>query len=463
MTLERVPQPPQLSVAPIPVLEQRRDEEFRRFEARTARSREEWQRARHRLPFGVCTNFRAMEPNPIFIRGARGARLEDVDGNLYIDYALGQTTMLTGHAHPAVLAAARRQMESGTLTCYPSMLLPQLAELVCARFRLDQVRFVNTGAEAASYAVRLARAATGRDMVLKFDTCYHGSGPEFMLGKAATDLSPDNPAWLGTALWSKGVPAAFTDRTTVAEYNDLESVRACFREHPGQIAAVIVEPACLNLGILMPRDGFLKGLREVCDREGAVLVYDEVKLGCKLGPLGAGEYFGVAADLVAMAKSIGGGFPIGLFGGRRDLVQQIETGGVAHVGTYAANPLSLAAALATLTEVLTPANYDHLFAINRALCEGYREIIRRTGIAAHVIEVGTCGCLYLNRGQPFTRRDFLRARHAAWPVFWFGMVNRGIVPQGYGPEDMWTVSVQHTEEDVAATLRAFREVAPRLA
>ncbi|MFQ5876320.1 MAG: aspartate aminotransferase family protein [Acidobacteriota bacterium] len=415
------------------------------------------------MPLGVGTNFRAMDPYPIYVRTARGSRVEDVDGNSYVDWALAQTTMLTGHAHPAVLAAARGQMERGTLTCFPSPLLDRLARVVCERFRLETVRFVNTGSEATYFAARLARAATSRDVVLKFDACYHGSAPEFMIGKATTSVRPDNPAWIASSLWTSGVPKSFTDRTVVAEYNDLESVRACFRRNPGKIAAVIVEPACLNLGVLLPRDGFLKGLREICDREGAVLIFDEVKLGCKLGPLGAGEYFGVAPDLVAMAKSMGGGFPIGLFGGRAALMRMIETGGVTHVGTYSANPLSLAAALATLTEVLTPRAYERIFAIARALSEGYREIVRSVGIDAHVVSIGACGCLFLNRGRPSSLKDFLRGRHGVWPTFWFGMLNRGVIVQGNGAEDLWTVSVQHTEEDVETSLRAFREVAPLLA
>jgi len=308
----------------------------------------------------------------------------------------------------------------------------------------------------------VARAATGRDKVLKFDVCYHGAAPEFMIGKGDDDLPPGTPEWMKQDLWTTGVPRAFFDHTVVADYNDLDSVRACFLAHPRAIAAVITEPICFNSNILLPREGFLAGLRQICDQEGAVLIFDEVKIGCKLGPLGAGEHLGVRPDLVCMAKSMGGGFPIGLFGGRRDLMQEIETGGVKHVGTYAANPLAVAAAYATLTRVLTPENYRHAFAINHALCEGYRDIIARTGLDAHVVEVGVCGGLLLSRGPVYTRRDFQRTRLAAWPTFWLGMVNRGVIPQGYSPEDMWTASVQHTERDVEDSLRAFREVAPLL-
>src|SRR5437867_13240124 len=193
---------------------------------------------------------------------------------------------------------------------------------------------------------------------------------------------------MGQKIWSAAIPRALVSQTFLAEYNDLESARAVFRERPGEIAAVILEPVVFNLGVLLPRQGFLQGVRDLCDREGAVLIYDEVKMGCKLGLLGAGEYFGVPADLVAMAKSIGGGFPIGLFGGRRDLMEGIETRNVKHVGTYAANHVGLAAAHATLTEVLTPGNYDRMFAVNQALADGYRGIIARTGLEAHVVTAG---------------------------------------------------------------------------
>ena len=262
---------------------------------------------------------------------------------------------------------------------------------------------------------------------------------------------------------SAGIPRALVSETIVAVYNDLESVRRAFREHPGAIAAVILEPIVFNLGIVYPVEGFLEGLRAICDREGAALIYDEVKMGCKLGLLGAGERFGVPADLVCMAKSIGGGFPIGLFGGRRELMQVIESADVKHVGTYAANAVALAATRATLTEVLTPAGYDRVFALNRALAEGYGEVIARLGLQAHVVTAGASGSLFLGRHPVRSVQDFKRTRLAAWMPFWVGMVNRGILPQAHGPEDIWTVSVQHTDEDIEATLRAFRDVAPLLA
>jgi glutamate-1-semialdehyde 2,1-aminomutase len=462
MSFEQQPQP---ETQPVLSLDRTHDayaREVQRFRARTPGSLEELERARRYLPGGVCSNFRLMDPHPIYVRWARGSRLADVDGNEYVDWGMAQSTLLAGHAHPAVLAAVRQQVDDGTLTCIPFARTAEVARVACEMFRLEQVRFTNTGGEATMYATRVARGATGRDMILKFDACYHGSVAELMLGRAETELPPGAPEWMGHDVWTAGVPADFFAKTLVASYNDLESVRARFREHPGKIAAVILEPVAFNMGICLPRAGFLEGLREICDREGAVLIYDEVKMGCKLGPLGAGEYFGVPADLVCMAKSIGGGFPIGLFGGKRDLMQQIITGGVKHVGTYAANPVSLAAAYATLTQVLTPANYERLFATNEALAAGYREIIERTGLDAHVVTLGAAGSLFLGRHPVHGQSDFVRTRTSAWPLLWLGMVNRGVIPQGYSPEDIWTVSVQHTEEDVETTLRAFREVAPLL-
>jgi glutamate-1-semialdehyde 2,1-aminomutase len=438
-------------------------EELRHFKARTAGSRRELERARRLLPSGVCSNFRLMDPNSIFLRRARGSRVEDVDGNEYVDYGLAQSALLTGHAHPAVLEAVHRQMARGTLLCYPNPLTADLADVIRERFRLEQMRFVNTGAEATQFAVRVARAATGRDGILKFDICYHGSASEFWIGRADADLPAGAPDWMGQEVHSAGIPRDFFRHTVVARYNDLEDVRACFRDRESTIAAVIVEPIAFNLGICQPREGFLEGLRRICDREGALLIYDEVKMGCKLGPKGAGEHFGVPADLVCMAKSIGGGFPIGLFGGRRDLMRTIEAGGVKHVGTYAANPVGLAAAYATLTEVLTPESYRRLFALNRALADGYRDAIERAGLDAHVVTAGASGCLFLGRAPVRDRFDFARTRLGLWPRFWVGMCNRGVLPQAYGPEDIWTVSVQHTDEDIETTVRAFREVAPALA
>ncbi|MCZ6696221.1 MAG: aspartate aminotransferase family protein [Acidobacteria bacterium] len=437
------------------------ERELRRFRAHTPRSRAEYDKAKRLLPFGVCSNFRAMEPYPVYMRRASGSRIEDLDGHEYVDWAMAQTTLLTGHAHPIVLAAVRTQSESGTLTCLPHPLTSELAQVIQDRFRLEQMRFVNSGSEAVGYALRVARAATGRDAVIKFDICYHGSSPEVMLGRGLTDLPADCPGWLGFTEWTTGIPKSFFEKTFVASYNEIDSVRALFKEHPGAIAAIVVEPLALNLGVIPPREGFLEGLREICDLEGALLVFDEVKMGCKLGPLGAGEYFGVTPDLVAMAKSIGGGFPIGLFGGKREFMKEIEEGGVTHVGTYTSNPISLSAALATLTRVLTRETYDRIFATNRALADGLRDIIRRTGLDAQVVEFGANGSLFMTRRPIETLQDFVKARHAAFPVYVMGMLNRGIL-FGPGAEDPWTVSVQHTEEDVEATLRAFREIVPQL-
>ncbi len=437
--------------------------EIREFRTRTPRSIEEWARARRYLPAGVCSNFRLMDPHPIFIRRARGSRVEDVDGREYIDCGMAQSTLLTGHSHPAVLAAVHRQIEDGTMTCYPNPRTADLARVVCERFRLDLVRFVNTGAEATQFAVRVARAATGRDMILKFDACYHGSGPEFALNRPEANPPAGAPEWMGQEFMSAGIPRALVSQTVVAEYDNLESVRAACRDNRGAIAAVIVEPISFNVGICKPRDGFLAGLRAICNDEGAVLIYDEIKMGCKLGPLGAGEHFGVPADLVCMAKSIGGGFPIGLFGGRRDLMQGIETRNVKHVGTYAANPVGLAAAYATLTEVLTPENYRRLFALNQALADGYTRIIDDLGIEAHVTTAGASGCLFFSRGPVRGVADFGRTRLDRWERFWVGMANRGVLPQSHGVDDVWTVSVQHTEEEIEAAVRAFRDVAPLLA
>jgi glutamate-1-semialdehyde 2,1-aminomutase len=461
MSLERTPQPESPSTAP-PAIDPLAAE-TRRFRGRTLGSVDEWERARRFLPAGVCSNFRLMDPHPIFLRSARGSRVQDVDGNEYVDLGMAQSTLLAGHAHPVVIDAVRRQVGDGTMTCYPNPRTADLAAIVCDRFRLDLVRFVNTGSEATQFAVRVARGATGRDGVLKFDACYHGGAPEFWLGKPETNLPPGAPEWMGQEIYSAGIPRAMVSKTFIADYNDLESVRAVFREHPREIAAVILEPIAFNLGVLLPREGFLQGLRDLCDSEGAVLVYDEVKMGCKLGLRGAGEYFGVPPDLVAMAKSIGGGFPIGLFGGRRDLMDGIEKRNVKHVGTYAANTVGLAAAYATLTEVLTPKAYDRMFAVNQALADGYRETIARTGLEAHVVTAGASGSLFFSRAPVTSVADFKRTRMDKWPIFWLGMANRGILPQAHGPEDIWTVSVQHTDEDVESALRAFREVAPLLA
>ena len=260
-----------------------------------------------------------------------------------------------------------------------------------------------------------------------------------------------------------GVPKASLTNVQVATFNDLNGVERRFKENPGEIAAVILEPILMNVGMCMPRPGFLKGLRELCDKHGALLIYDEVKTGAKLGWGGASEYFGVRPDMICLAKSIGGGLPLAAFGTHKSVMDLISQHKVFHGGTYNTNPVSMAAGLATFREVLTRENYAHVEKLSKKLVAGYRKTIAKVGLQGYVAEAGGNGVLMLYPQEIHNYRDWTAVDIDLWRHYWFAMVNRGVMAQPYWWDEQWTISVQHTEADIDKHLSAFEDVAPALA
>jgi glutamate-1-semialdehyde 2,1-aminomutase len=436
--------------------------ELDRYAERTKASRGLYERGRQTMPLGVESNFRFFEPYPMYVERAQGARVWDADGHEYIDHALCFGALMVGHAHPAIVAAVRAQSERGLLFGMPHAAMLELAEELTRRHRIDQLRFTNSGTESTMHALRLARAATGREKILKFEGGYHGAHDAVLVAlKPPAGSSGERRAPLSVPA-SKGIPASAAALTVAATFNDIDSVRDAFSRHKGDIAALIVEPVMMNIGVCEPQPGFLQALREICSREGTLLVFDEVKTGTKLAPGGAAEYYGVAPDLITIAKSFGGGGAIGAFGGRADLMAFVERGEAFHAGTYNASPLAVAAALAALREVLTPAAYVHVQALNRRLVDGYNRVIAATGLPAHATGVGANGCVYFSREPVRNYRDFLRVDKERFWRYFFGMLERGIVPCGQYYDEQWTVSVAHTDADIDAHLAAFDEVARTL-
>jgi glutamate-1-semialdehyde 2,1-aminomutase len=276
--------------------------------------------------------------------------------------------------------------------------------------------------------------------------------PEFGQAEAPTAVSA-----------GLGVPKASIANVPVATFNDVNSVERRFKENAGEVAAVILEPIMMNVGVCMPQPGFLQGLRELCDKHGALLIFDEVKTGAKLGWGGASEYFGVRPDMICLAKSIGGGFPLAAFGTHKSVMDLISQHKVFHGGTYNTNPVSMAAGLATFREVLTRANYAHVDELSKKLTDGYRETIARAGLQAYVAQAGANGALMLYPREIRNYRDWLAIDTDLWRHYWFAMVNRGVMPQPYWWDEQWTISVAHTEADIDKHLAAFAEVAPALA
>jgi glutamate-1-semialdehyde 2,1-aminomutase len=339
----------------------------------------------------------------------------------------------------------------------------QLAEEICQRFPVEMVRFGNSGTEATMHACRLARAATGRDKILKFEGGYHGLHDTALVSVKphAPDFGDVNdPVSVPGGL---GVPKAAIANVPIATFNDLGTVERRFRENPGQIAAIILEPILMNVGLCLPQPGFIKGLRDICTREGALLIFDEVKTGAKLGWGGASEYFGVIPDMICLAKSIGGGLPLAAFGTSRSVMDLISQHKVFHGGTYNTNPVSMAAGLATFREVLTRENYAHVDKLSKKLVEGYRKTIAKVGLQAYIASAGANGALMLYPKEIRNYRDWLTVDVDLWRHYWFGMVNRGVMAQPYWQDEQWTISVQHTEADIDKHLAAFADVAPALA
>ncbi len=432
-------------------------QEFRR---RTPGSKAEWLAAKAVLPLGVSSNFRYSEPYPIAMARGQGSHLWDVDGNEYIDYNLAQGVMITGYGHPEIVRAATAAAAGGSVYCLPCPDERRLARLLVDRFPVDQIRFTNTGSEAVMYAIRMARAFTGRPRILRFEGAYHGNHDAVLAsyrpridraGPAGAPL-PDAP--------SEGLVPGAIEETLIACYNDVESVRRRFREHPKAIAAVLVEPVGLNYGVCAPEAGFMEEIRRLCDANGSLLIFDEVKTGVKVARGGACELLGIEPDIVCLAKSIGGGFPIGAFGARRAIMDLITEERVLHAGTFTGNPVSVAAGIATLEKILTPDAYARLNGLSALLREGCEDVISRRGLPAHVTTVGPHGTVWFGPAPVRHYRDFLRCDYDRWMRYYYAMSNRGILPGPPGQDDQWTISVAHSERDIEATVRAFDEVAP---
>ena len=435
------------------------------FERRTPKSAEAHKRNLKRLPLGVASNYRAYDPYPIFVSEAAGSKFRDLDGNEYIDHNMCFGTLVAGHSHPAVIKAVESRLHKGTAYGMPHNMEWELAEEICIRFPVEMCRFGNSGTEATMHSIRLARAATGRDRIIKFEGCYHGLHDAALVSVKPHPPADDfgdikNPKAVSGG---KGVPQASLANVPIATFNDLETVERRFRENPNQIAAVILEPIMMNVGMCMPQPGFLQGLREMCDKNGALLIFDEVKTGAKLSWGGASEYYGVMPDMICLAKSIGGGFPLAAFGAHRRVMDLISQHKVFHGGTYNTNPISMAGGLAMFREVLTRENYAHIEKLERKLVEGYRRIVKKNGIQAYVANAGANGALMFYPKEIRNYRDWLTVDTDLWRHYWFGMVNRGVMCQPYWWDEQWTMSVQHTEADIDKHIAAFEDIAPALA
>jgi glutamate-1-semialdehyde 2,1-aminomutase len=433
------------------------------FQRRTPKSRAAWERASRLIPGGVGSAIQFKRPYPLSIGDSKGSRVWDVDGNEYVDYSLCYAAMVAGHANPHIVEAIKRQAEHGTLYGLPTTLAADLAEEIIRRYPgvIEMIRFTQSGVEATQTVIRLARAATGRKKIVKIEGQYHGGTDHLLLsigGASPEAMGPDEQP--NSTPDSAGLLPASVEHTVVVQFNDLDQMRAAFDRFDGDVAGVIVEPAMTNGGVIPPEPGYLEGIRDLTTEKGAVLIFDEVKVGCRIAPGGATELWGVKADLVTLAKAIGGGVPVGAFGGRRDLMEQVSPlGPMVHFGTYNANPLGMAAGLACLTKVMTDDAYKEMTRLATRLADGQREIVGDLGIPAFVVQVQTLGGIFLGlTEQPRNFREAAKSDLSKWDDYWFGMLNRGVIPMGSAWFEEWSISAQHTDEDVDRTLEVTEDV-----
>jgi glutamate-1-semialdehyde 2,1-aminomutase len=429
--------------------------EAARLEERTPASARLYQRAVRSLPLGVASSFQANDPYPIYLARGRGSRVWDEDGTEYVDFHNGFGTMVVGHAHPKIAEAIERAARTGTHFAVSTEATVALAEELCRRFSLDRVRFTNSGTEATMDAIRIARAATGRNTIAKIEGSYHGHHDAVMfsvLPNADAMGGRDRPA---SAPMSRGIPEDTARHTAVVPFNDAEALGRLLDERGHEVACLIMEPVMMNIGICLPQPGYLEAVRELCTRHGVALIFDEVKSGATVAPGGAAERFGVQPDLKCFAKAIGGGVPLGAFGGRAEIMDEIGRG-AAQQGTFNGNPLAVSAGLAALTDVLTDEAYDHLASLGKLLADGCAAAIDQHGMPAHAIDLGCKGSVSYRREPLRDYRDFLECNVALFEASWPWMVNRGIFMTP-GDEEQWTISVQHSEDDIRRYVDAYAD------
>jgi glutamate-1-semialdehyde 2,1-aminomutase len=412
---------------------------------------------------GVASSWQDSPPHTIFIDHGQGSKVWDIDGNEYSDFHLGYGAMVAGHAHPKVVEAIRKQAARGTHFAQPTRDLDVVGENLVDRFRLPLWRFCNSGTEATLEAVRLMRAVTGRDLVIKIEGSYHGHHDSLMFS-----VVPD-PAEIGprehpvTLPQVPGIPRRFAELVRVVPFNDLAEVRRALDENDGEVAGMIVEPAMMNCGVIMPEPGYLQGLRDLLHERGVFLAFDEVKTGGTIAYGGAVEAFGVTPDIVTLAKAIGGGVPCGAIGATEELFAPVVSGDMDMAGTFNGNPLTLAASKATLTEVLTRDSYDHLNEIHRTLQDGCEAAIERHRLPAYVTGLGAKGSVIYSPTRVREYRDTVGIDERITYLAWLFQQNRGVFKSPWSKQETWTTSVQHSTEDAERYIANFDEFAAAIA
>lgn len=421
-----------------------------------SRSETLFSQAQKTIPGGVNSPvraFRAVGGTPVFIDRAEGPYIFDADDKRYVDYVLSWGPMILGHSHPDIIAAVESKLKKGLSFGAPTEIEIQLAEKICNIMpNMDMVRMVNSGTEATMSAIRLARGVTGRDKIIKFEGCYHGHSDSLLIKAGSGALTMGVPS-------SPGVPASLADHTITLTYNDSAGVEQAFAEIGDQVACIIVEPVAGNMNCIPPLPGFLETLREQCSKAGALLIMDEVMTGFRLGLTGAQGYYGIEADITTLGKVIGGGMPVGAFGGKREIMAQIApTGPVYQAGTLSGNPIAMAAGIAQLDAISQEGFYPALFAKTDQLVEGLQAAADKAGIALTTNHVGSMFGLFFTEEKHITNyQQVMACDNDRFNRFFHGMLNEGVylAPASY---EAGFLSIAHSEQDIAFTIAAAEKV-----
>jgi len=425
------------------------------FNERHTASRALTERARRSLAGGVASSWQATDPHPIYVAEGHGSKVVDVDGNEYVDFHNGYGAMAVGHAHPRIVEVVSDRVGKGTHFAQPTEQAVAVAEHLQQRFGLPLWRFGNSGTEATLDSVRLMRAYIGRDILLKIEGSYHGHHDALMVSVAPPGDSIgsyDDPVSVPQTL---GLPADYVKLTRVVPFNDLDALERTLQRHQGQVAGMIVEPAMMNAGFVVPEDGYLQGVKDLLHQHGALLAFDEVKTGATLAHGGATEAFGVTPDLICLAKSVGGGLPCGAIGGTEEVMGWIAEGKIDQVGTFNGNPLTIAAMHATLTEILVPEAYTEFIRLSEILRDGCDGVIERYGLSGYTTVIGARGAVTYRSQRVRNYRDYLEVSDELAYVNWLVQFNRGVFMAPWGKSENWTLSVQHSEDDVRRYIDNF--------
>lgn len=429
--------------------------EKERHAHRTRRSGEYYERARAVMPGGVPSHFQRNDPWPVYLERGRGSRVWDVDENEYVDFHNGFGVMCVGHANPTIAAAVKARMDEGTHFAAPTEGSIVVAEELRRRWGLPHWRFTNSGTESTLDAIHLARGIKGRDVIIKVEGTYHGHHDSVMVSvKPPAALMGDRARPNGVP-YGIGFPAAIAELTIPVPFNDADALERALQEHAGQVAGLIMEPAMMNINIVPPVPGYLERARELTREHGVALIFDEVKTGAAVAPGGATELFGVTPDVVCLAKAICGGLPGGAIGMSDELAALVESGQVRQQGTFNGNPLVMAAAQATLLEVLTPDAYTQLGAANATLMAGCDRVIAEHGLPAHTVGMGAKGCVVFSTEPIREYRDYLtKIEFDLTELAWLYHMNHGVFMTP-GVDEEWTLSVMHSEADLARYVEVF--------